>query len=325
MRLSRKAIIKPNQVLHYSCNDSSVGFQKLRDLFRHTVMEQLTANGSHESLHDFKHIVQVTKRDNRTEYRYELPADLPVGFIDGIRSVKLKHTIFGLRFKEVELTSTLTISKHEPCVLPFRPRTSKDLPETGIISAYRHFELHPEQDYLRTYLQKGIAQLTHFEQSSNSSIEKFRVLNSEKASGGTNRWSLDNVISAHYFDGPNGYIVLVGPRLRDVIRPEELIAYVTYTDRDHIKKSKLLPKEMSYGTCTPFAYRTTGRDMISNIVLLQLPERLMIQQADYSIGGHGPSAHRASIQMTPNTAKEILRSEFCEKLVFALHTCESYW
>jgi hypothetical protein len=131
------------------------------------------------------------------------------------------------------------------------------------------------------------------------------------------KWSLDNIISAHYFDGPNGYIVLVGPRLEDVPLPERML--VDITGFKEIKKSDKLPKEMEHGTCTPFVYASTGEEAIDRIVLLELPVQFMMQRADYSIGGRGPSAHRASIQMDQYTATTILMSEFRGKVVVIPH------
>jgi hypothetical protein len=312
--------IKPNQILYYSCADSEMGFPEHLGLFRQAIMKQLLRDGSHEILHDFKHIVQAIRGEKRPEYQYTLPADLPAEFIEGIRSVELEHIRYGNKEKHF----TLTLCKHEPRVLPFRPRKLNDPQETGINSAYKHFALHPEQRYLGQYLQEGIAQLIHFDQPSTSCAEKYSLLRLGRDNGNvTERWPLDRIISAHYFDGPNGYVVLVGPRLDDVVQPERLLAQVT--GREDIKKSGMLPREMEHGTCTPFVYTSTGREAIDRIVLLELPEWLMVQQADYSIGGRGPSAHRASIQMTPYVAKEILISEFCPKVMRVPHPYQSYW
>ncbi|HII10254.1 MAG: hypothetical protein ABSE71_02635 [Candidatus Micrarchaeaceae archaeon] len=306
--------IRPNQVLYYSCIEQGTELSEHVTLFRQTVVEQLLRSGGDDILQDFKYIVQQVKRKGRQEYQFALPADLPAAFLDRIQRVELRGTAFGdngRHFVENPI-------ERERRILPFRPRTVKDPKETGMASAYRHFELHPDQWYLGPYLRGGNAQLVHFCQPSTTCTEKRDLLNSiESNINGGRRWTLDNIVSAHYFDGPKGYIVLVGPRLEDVLFPEQMLTEIT--GLDGIKKSDKLPKEMEHGTCTPFVYAPTGREAIDRIVLLQLPQQFMMEWADYSIGGRGPSAHRASIQMNPYTANTILMSEFRRKVVVVSH------
>ena len=318
--------IVPDQILYYSLSDDRhINLRNHRDLFRKTVIERLLGNGGHESLHNFKHIVdivQVARRDNKQlEYRYTLPADLPPAFLERIRTVGLGDFKYGTK----QVSVVLNLCRREPRVLPFRPRTINDPEETGIISAYKLFSLHPEHGYLKPCLKDGGALLMHFDQPSTTCAEKYNILNPDLDPDGRRieGWSLDRIVSANYFDGPNGYVILVGPRLEHVVEPERLLAKAT--GLEDIKKSGVLPRGMEHGTCTPFVYASTGKEFVDRIVLLELPEQLMAQQADYSIGGRGPSAHRASIQMTPNIAKEILVSEFCQKVVCVKHPFQSYW
>jgi hypothetical protein len=311
--------IKPNQVLYYSCNDLGMGISENLAVFHKALVSQLLrGRGGHESLHNFKHIVQVTRNGKRSEYRYELPADLPSEFLDKVHTIHVENAMYGKR----EIRATFTLHKHEPRIMPFRPRSLNDPKETGILSTYRHFAIHPEQEYLQRYLQSGKARLIHFDQPTTTCTEKCNMLNSEYASGATERLSLDRIVATYYFDSPNGYVVLVGPRLDDVIRSEHILAQIAGTEE--IKRSDTLPKGMEHGTCTPFAYGSVTKDSIFKIVLLRLPEQLMNQNADYSIGGYGSSAHRASIQMTPCCAEEIIVSEFGKKVSIAQHPYQSF-
>ncbi len=313
--------IKPHQNLYYSTNEPGFSFPEHLGDFRQAVINQLLSGCSHESLHNFKHTIQITKTGKRSEYQYALPADLPEGFLQLVQSVKLDTVGYGNKTIQV----TFVISRHEPRVLPFRPRTTKDPKETGIISTYRPFILHAEQGYLEKYLRNGVAELVHFDHPSTTCAEKLSLLNpGEHNNEEANRkWSLDNIVAVHYFDGPYGYIMLVGPRMSDVKEPQQLLAQTTGTH--DIMKSTILPQGMEHGTCTPFVYSSIGRGAVDQIVLLELPEHLMVQKSDYSIGGYGPSAHRASIQMTLRTAEEILRNEFGQKVTSVPHPYKSYW
>lgn len=308
--------ITPNQTIHYSCNDPIVDLQTYQNAFRQTVMGQLLrteSNGTtgHNTLYNFKHIVQLVRVEKNSAYRYTLPADLPNEFLDRIREVGLDIQ-FGAAKKRV----VFKISSHEPRVLPFRPRSIKDPLDTGINSVYKRFAIHAEQGYLEQSLQTGAAQLIHFNQPSTTCEEKIKLLNGNRdgSKGVAQTWSLDRVVAAHYFDSPGGYILLVGPRLGDLaklIKPEQFLMNVT--DRS-VENSTLLPNGMEKGTCTPFVYASIGKKETDLMVILEPPRQFMDLPADYSIGGHGPSAHRASIQMTPQTAKQILTSEFGEKV-----------
>lgn len=292
--------IKPNQVLYYASPDST--FQENMNLFRDSLLEKMLRNGDSEALSDFKHIVTYSRLGNRQAYQYMLPADLPNEFIDPIRSITIN-----VRFGNVKKDTTFQIIRHEPSVLPFRPRTSSDPIETGITSAYKHFVLHPGQKYLEKLLSAGLANLVNFEDPSTTCAEKLKLLTYDK----NDSWSLANIISAYYFDGPDGYVVLVGPHLSHIKKVEQFIADIIGKE---VKKSEVLPSEMERGTCTPFVRSTTMEKEIDRIILLEASGHMM-KLADYSIGGHGPSAHRASIQMTPNTAKELLIEEFGNKVI----------
>jgi hypothetical protein len=306
--------IMPNQALYYSCTDPLVGYQENLGAFRQTVVRQLLRDESHETLQDFKHIVQHIKIGHTSEYQYMLPANLPSAFLDRIQEVKLDVT-----FGRMERHAVFKIKRHEPNVLPFRPRIINDPEETGIISVYKHFALHPEQSYLEQVVGNGTAQLVHFDSPSTTCAEKCVLLNDNANYGKETqqRWSLDRIVSAGYFESPNGYVILVGPLLNEILQPEQFLMKVTNTE--NIKRSLKLPNEMDVGTCTPFVYALTGKEAVDRIVLLDLPEQLMEQLSDYSIGGQGPSAHRASIQMMPITAKQVLTSQFGSKVVSIPH------
>ncbi len=306
--------IRPNQVLYYSCIEPGTELSERVNHFRRTIVEQLLRGGGDPILQDFKYIVQPVKRNGKPEYQFALPADLPAAFLERIRKVELEHVTFG------DMDRHFVLVEREPRILPFRPRTINDPKgDTGIISAYRRFELHPEQEYLKRYLEMFAAELIHFGQPSTTCAEKRDLLNSMRKSVNEAEveWTLDNIVSAHYFDGPNGYVVLVGPRLGDVLLPEKMLAEIT--GYDGIKKSDKLPAEMEHGPCTPFVYASTGNKSIHRIVLLETPVQFMMQRADYSIGGCGPSAHLASIQMTPHMATTILMSKFGQKVMVVPH------
>jgi len=311
--------IKPSQNLYYRANDLLIALPQHQDIFLQAVRAQLSNTGSHESLDDFNHTVSVVKTGNRSEYQYSLPADIPEAFIKQIQTVGIESERHGNRIQV-----TFKVSKHEPHVLPFRPRVSDDPKgDTGVASVYEHFILHPEQNYLNRYLSARDAELVHFDIPSTTCAEKCDLLNSGARIGTDKNWSLDNIVAAYYFSGPEGYIVLAGPRMSEVKAPEVLLEQIT--DRYDIKKSKVLPDSMEYGTCTPFVNSNLDKEGIDRIVLLGLPDRLMDQPADYSIGGRGPSAHRASIQMTPRIAENILRKEFGPKVTSIAHPYAQYW
>jgi hypothetical protein len=316
--------IHGRQVFYFQRNDAFSASTEQVEPFRREVLQGLTTlfNGKlPESLHDFKHIVQLVKRGKKVHFRYELPADLSEKVMQTLGAIELQYEA-GPPEKRKEYTASFIIDEHQPCVYPFRPRTHKDPKETGIISVYKRFALHPEQGYLKQYMNPNGARLTHLAHASTTCKEKRDSLFTE----GQGDWSIDSVISAHYYRGSAGYVVLVGPRLESIEDEKKFVAVAAKRD-DLQHGPEALPLEMERGTCTPFMRRRTAVDSIDRIIMLQLPDQVMHRLADYSIGGHGPSAHRASLHITPNDAQGILVREFGpDKVMTSLrHPYAAYW
>ena len=300
--------IKPVQNLYYTCDSGFGVSQQNLAGFREAVIAQLSADGSHCSLHDFKHIIKLVKRGGQTQFQYSLPAELPPVFINRIENVNTS-----VRFGSVVAQTNFKLDAREPRVLPFRPRKAGDPKDIGIRSEYRPFVLNEQLGYLRKSIEGENCKLVHWAEPSTTCMEKYELLRKDPSFD--REWSLDRIFSAHYFDGPAGYIVLVGPRLSEIDDEEGFVAKATNIRREFIRKSPILPVEMQHGTCTPFVYESTARYALNRIILLDLPESLMARKADYSIGGHGPSAHRASIQMAPKVAKDIIIQEIGAKMI----------
>jgi hypothetical protein len=295
--------IEPSQNLYYHCKELPCTAQANLGAFRTAVVEKILQNGAHDMLRDFKHVVSVVKRIRNPEFQYRLPAALPEEYINRIREVNLCVS-FGNRHVNV----SFVLEYIESNVLPFRPRTNGDPKETGIDSVYRPFELDSrEMAYMNGYFSRGDAKLMHWNLPSTTCEEKNALLKKEI---GGEMWSLDRIISTHYFEGPTGLIVLVGPRLSEIDDPISIISNTTGIEKGRIRESVILPTEMEHGTCTPFAYMSTIKHAVDAIVLLRTPDGLMNAVADYSIGGRGPSAHRASLHMTPRMAELLITQEF---------------
>jgi hypothetical protein len=293
--------IKPNYEFSFiSENHLSV------DLYHDALRERLIATARKyeiESLVNFKHILsaQIAPGTQRRGFRYELPGDIPVALINELQKITIavpeKHQ---RREKAEELTFTLAVEPH--ITLPFRSTQRKD--PVGILSEFVPFTLHYEQEYLQGHSVKN------FSVASTTCEEKLSLLDG---------WSIDSIISAQYFTLGEKFVAVIGPRMKDVQR-EKLLSDIGLPGAVYSRT----PDGMERGTCTPFIRRSVACE-IEKIVLLDLPEQMMAKPADYSLGGYGPSAHRASVHISPAETKTTLQHLFGNKIMSYKHPYQSYW
>jgi hypothetical protein len=202
---------------------------------------------------------------------------------------------------------------HGEAVVPLLPhqvrqRRAQDPPyERRFTHHYRGLVLHRELAYLARH---GEARLAHYPRVTSSCQQKLELLEE-----GGQAWSIERIISAHYFtrpDAPKRYTLLVGPELRllgggdPAAREREVSALAGYPVR-YARRAEL-PAEMESGTCTPFVFARRAPD-IEQVILLQGRREQRHLPEEFSIGAHGPEAHEAGLQVPPAVTEAILREE----------------
>ena len=72
------------------------------------------------------------------------------------------------------------------------------------------------------------------------------------------------------------------------------------------------PEGMEVGTCSPFPYKRSMDEEISDLILIDHPD-IADKLVDISIGGYGDRFHKISAHLTYKTISDILSDTFGDK------------
>jgi hypothetical protein len=216
--------------------------------------------------------ISPTSRGGNTYLQVAFPADVTDAELD-----KLDEIIIDSRASD-QIGSGAAVFRAQERIraLPFRPNKKSD-PVGMLTSAFRPYELHPEQRYLDAVVSSGDARILHLEQQSTTCEQKLKILQKVQPREG---WTLDRVIAVHVYESSCGPVVMVGPRLGQVNAQAILCPIVGDT-----RLAEALPRGMERGTGTPVMLASTR---VEKLVLLDASKELMQCLGDYSIGGYGP-------------------------------------